>query len=184
MAVCDVCGKEITGKSDQIPLFATRLKERSISGNKGLITAEKIESTYGGFQSVEITVCRRHYKDLVLQRVMPSVISFVLIYLIIATLVGLVLNLFEGVWAVHQVVISFVLTAAVVYLLIRRIIPYDGMIASVLTLREKRHKTGIEFLTPRKYHRITANPKQKPAANGRKPGKTAEARRNKATKGR
>ena len=182
MTLCDVCGKEITGKSDQISLFAARLKERTISGNKGLITAEKIESTYDRFEPVTVTVCRRHIKDLILQRFMPAVISFVLIYLIVTTLVGLVLNLFEGVWVMLQFVLAFFISAGLVYL-VMQLIPYDGMIAAILTLREKRHKTGIEYMTPRKYQRLTATPKQKPGANGRKPGKTADAKRKKASRG-
>ncbi|HZW03176.1 MAG TPA: hypothetical protein VFF68_04575 [Anaerolineaceae bacterium] len=182
MTLCDVCGKDTNGKSDQIRLYTARVKGHAVERGLPLVGGEKMTTTYERFQPLEVTVCRRHRLELVKQRFMPGLIAFVVLYLIVSSAFWAIFRTFGG----SQFLsfgLALVVALALVYLVLR-LISYDGIVAMLMTQRDRPLKLGLVYLTERKYQRLTAGAAQKPAANGRKPGKSAEAKQKKAQKGR
>ena len=86
MPTCDVCGNEINDRCETVSLFKARLVSRSVSDQR--LNTARISSTYDRFQPVEVTVCPRHRRELFVQRIMPGLISFIILYFPVLFLVS------------------------------------------------------------------------------------------------
>jgi len=151
MPTCDVCGNPIQDRGETVQLYKARLVSRSVSDRR--LNTARISSTYDHFQPVEVTVCPRHRRELFVQRIMPGVITFILLYFPVLFVVSRVIPF--GAAGVAQ---PFLVTAGITLiltLLMIRLISLDGLIAAAMSIREKREKTGYEYLTVKKHRRIT-----------------------------
>ncbi len=151
MPTCDVCGNEINDRCETVSLYKARLVSRSVT-DKRLNTA-RISSTYDHFQPVEVTVCPRHRRELFIQRIMPGLISFIILYFPVLFVVSRIIPVTAGGEST-----PFLITAGftlVFMLLLVRMISLDGLVAAALSVQEKRKKTGYEYLTVKKHRRIT-----------------------------
>ncbi len=151
MAECDACGKEFDYTGEKVRLYSSKLLERVISDKK-LATA-KVSSSYGQFKAVEVTVCRRHRWELFIQRLMPGLISFLILYLPIVFIISRFYR-FEGVMLRWLYGVSAVITLGLVVVIVRTI-SLDAIIATILTTRSRQNGENIEYLTSRKFERLT-----------------------------
>jgi hypothetical protein len=167
MTLCDVCGKDTNGKSDLIRLYSARVKGHEVEHGLPVVGGEKITTTYERFQPVEVTVCQRHRVELLKQRLMPGVIAFVLLFVTIVSATLAIFRTFDGNPFVAYG-LAVVVTLGLVYFVLK-LIPYDGIIALLMTQRDRPLKLGLVYLTERKYTKMAAQAKlRKQQASGKK----------------
>lgn len=159
MPPCDVCGKDLGERSDDLRLYAGHIVSRKIQA-EGIeaYTAPKIETQYSKKpRPLTVHVCRRHRMDLLKQRAITGFFVFILVFLpvlfVFGKLTGLVhLSIY------YQVAISFVLSI-VLDVFIVRTIRYDSLIAVRMTTRAKQEKSDLEYMTERKFRKMSGNRK-------------------------
>ncbi len=167
MLTCAVCGKEIENEGEKIHLYTAKLLSREVT-NQMLVTA-KTSTAFKDFRPVEVVVCHRHRRELFVQRLMPGVIVFVILFIPIFFFTYRLPRIFWGPVPVQYlagVIVDLILVSFFI-----RLIRLDGLVATALTIQEKRKKSGIEYLTERKYQRALAA-KQMGGAAGNKPTKS------------
>ncbi len=94
MATCDICGKELGDRPDNIRLYTAHLTGREVQKD-GIeaYTAPKITTSYKDKpRQVTVTVCYRHRLDLLKQRLLTGFFVMILIYLPILFVLGGSLN--------------------------------------------------------------------------------------------
>ncbi|MCL4562813.1 MAG: hypothetical protein M1281_19640 [Chloroflexi bacterium] len=158
MLTCDVCGREIDNEGEKVHLYTAKLISREV-GDRVLVTS-KTTSAFKDFRPVEVTVCPRHRRELFVQRLMPGVIIFVIFFIPIFFFTVKLPRIFLGPIPLQYlagVIIDLVLVFFVV-----RLIQLDGLVAASLTIQEKRKKTGIEYLTEKKYQRALGTKRPEP----------------------
>ena len=152
MPTCDVCGNEINDRCETVSLYKARLVSRSVTDQR--LNTARISSTYDRFQPVEVTVCPRHRRELFVQRIMPGLISFIILYFPVLFVVSRVIPFAAGGGA-YPFLVTAGITLVFMVLLVR-MISLDGLVAAALSVQEKRTKSGYEYLTVKKHRRITS----------------------------
>lgn len=152
MLTCDVCGKEIENGGEKVHLYTAKLLSRDVS--EPVLTTSKTTSAYKDFRPVDVLVCRRHRWELWVQRLMPGLIIFVILFIPIFFFTIKLPRIFLG--PVPLQYLAGVIVDLIFVSFIIRIIRLDGLVATALTIQEKRKKSGIEYLTESKYQRALA----------------------------
>jgi hypothetical protein len=165
MAVCDLCGKEYDYPGEKVVVYATRLLEHQVT-NKQLL-GTKTATKYSHFSPVTFTICKRHRRELFIQRLMPGLFSFLIIFPIIAFIISLLYH-FQGVWLRLLYWITFVASIGIA-LWIVRLISMDGLVATGASNIERQKGTAVDYVPARKYLFITQG--------AQKPGLLSWARR-------
>lgn len=151
MSSCDVCGKEYEYPGEAINLYRARLVERKSSGKS--YGMRRVSSNYDKFWPVTVTVCKRHGKELFTQRLFPGFLVFILAMLPVAFILGKIYP-FAGstLWILYLLaaIISIGISLTAV-----RLISLPGLVATALTIQERRKGNIVEYITPKKYQRIT-----------------------------
>jgi hypothetical protein len=157
MAVCDLCGKEYDNPGEKVVIYATRLLEHQVTDKHLLGT--KTATKYSHFTPVTFTICQRHRRELFLQRLMPGLFSFLIVFPIIAFVISLLYH-FQGVWLRLLYGITFVISIGIA-LWVVRLISMDGLVATGASNIERQKGTAVEYVPARKYLFITQG-SQKP----------------------
>jgi hypothetical protein len=172
MPVCDVCEKELTPKWDTLHLYVGKVGQHTLS--KSMLSTQSA-TTFERFKPVDVTVCSRHRKELFRQRIMPAVISFVLLFIPIGFLISLAAKL-VSITQITQYVITALIAALLSYLLTRQI-TYDGLVAILMT-RQSRG-LGVEYLTEKKFKNLMKRlPERQQRALTRTPGAEPKKKKN------
>lgn len=161
MPTCDLCGKDLGERSEDLRLYTGHLVSRTVQA-EGIeaYTAPKIETQYSNkLRPLTVRVCRRHRMDLLKQRAITGFFVFIVIFLPVLFVFGKLTSLVH-LSIYYQVAISFALSI-ILDIFIVRTIRYDSLIAVRLTTRAKQEKSDLEYLTERKFRKITGSRKAK-----------------------
>lgn len=154
MAVCDVCGVEYDYPGETISLYSAKLIERKVIGKR--MSTRRVSSEYNQITPVSVTVCRRHHRELITQRIMPGIIVFVIFMIPVMFIISRFYH-FEGDSLIILYGISIVISLFLMSWVLT-LISLEGLVATALTIRDKRKGLGVEYLTEKKYRRVSGPP--------------------------
>lgn len=155
MPTCEFCGKEYSGQSETVNLYRTKLVDKSIeTDKKSPLGTTTVYKTFDDFEPVKVTVCQQHQKDLWMQRLIPGLILFLFIYLPIQFLVSYPMSALNAP-TVSIFIVAFILSLGLTIFIVTRLIQFDSLIARAMTIQERAADSGVEYMTVKKYHRIT-----------------------------
>lgn len=151
MENCDVCGNPLTDNSDTVQLYTARLLKREYS--KSAVGSRKTTANYEHFKPVIVHACNKHRKELAKQRILPAVITFVLIVIPVLFLLKLIPVIGSSI--AIQLPLALLIAALASTKITQTLVRYDNFLALMMTIKEKRSGSDKEFLTETKYRRYT-----------------------------
>jgi hypothetical protein len=155
MPTCEFCGKEYSGQGDTVDLYRTKLVDKSIeTDKKSPLGTTTVYKTFDEFEPVKIMVCKRHQKDLWMQRIIPGLILFLFIYLPIQFLVSYPISALNAPTA-SIFIVAFIISLGLTIFIVTKLVQFDSLIARAMTIQERAADSGVEYMTVKKYHRIT-----------------------------
>jgi hypothetical protein len=117
------------------------------------MSARRIASEYSQIKPVSVTVCKRHRKELFSQRIMPGIIVFIILMIPILFILSTIFPFGKDspfvLYGISVLIALFLMSRVV------RLISLEGLVATALSIRDRRKGLNIEYLTEKKYQRIT-----------------------------